>query len=265
MKKRFLPEVTGLTLSGKLGRRSSWCWGRTATRRAHLAGGASVWPWTTSWWTLGRSGVPESGTATPPRWRSPWSQQPPRWSSAWGGGSKWSSRLTEETLTQLDITYLRVDLKKKKKKVYLAWLVIRLRSSRRKCGHICECWKSTQEFNSWRPHRFGKLSDEGVQTLRQFYYHSGDGPLRHCQVGACSTMQNVSHVHHCVSQLAGTRTSIINHKSHFSPGRATTNYHPRSRSNGSLTPQGPLSRVMLQTSMMSVVSLSKPWSISWSR
>lgn len=107
--KKFLPEMTGLTLSGKLGRRSSWCWGRTATRRAHLAGGASVWPWTTSRWTLGRSGVPESGTATPPRWRSPWSQQPPRWSSAWGGGSKWSSRLTEETLTQLDITYLRVD------------------------------------------------------------------------------------------------------------------------------------------------------------
>lgn len=94
--------------------------------------------------------------------------------------------------------------------MYLEWLVIRLLSSRIKCGHICECWKSTQEFNSWCPHRFGKLFDQGVQTLRQFHYHSGDGPLWHCQVGACSTMQNVSHMHHCVSQLAGTRTSIIN-------------------------------------------------------
>lgn len=254
--------MTGLTLSGKLGRRSSWCWGRTATRWAHLAGGASVWPQTTSWWTLGRSGVPESGTATPPRWKSPWSQQPPRWSSARGGESKWSIIWQRKTYRE-DTDAVRYHL-------FKGWL--ENKSVFRMTRHSIALLKKKMwthvwvlEFKSWCPHRFGKLSDQGVQTLRQFHHHSGDGPLWHCQVGACSTMQNVSHMHHCVSQLAGTRTSIINHKSHFRPGRATANYYPRSQSNGSLTPQGPLSRVMLQTSMMSVVSLSKPWSISWSR
>lgn len=81
------PQTRGLTWFGKLGRWSSWCWGRTGGLQARQAGGASVWSETRAWWSLGRSGVPESETESRPRQKSDESQTPPHWSSTGGKGN----------------------------------------------------------------------------------------------------------------------------------------------------------------------------------